>query len=395
MKLYYFILLQFLWMSGGLVFFEGYSSIFLILYLLSSFYFFSKKSALNLGYNYGIWIVLLCWVLFCDFIVNSYPEDNIFVSILILPLSTLFVVSKLDFNDFRIHLLKVTNWLMGVSLIVHLFHNLGLIPASYISLGKVSGKMSLYFFNTEWGSYETFLGTVYRFSSIYWEVGQLQIVLIYLLVLYTDWILTLVKSRKYKDLIKKFSIIVFSIIMTGSTTGYLTFMYYLLLIVLYSTSKKQIKYLPIYSLFFIGVSFLVFNSSAIQEKLDQKESTATNTSYAIRLNNTIGCYNITMANPLFGLGSSSKELKRELMLNDSLTSSTGWLRTSASYGVPILFFLLYFMYKGLRRMKLGVPSLCLLVVLIISQMNEYYTFFPYLFLYIFKFKSYSKPYYLR
>lgn len=183
--------------------------------------------------------------------------------------------------------------------------------------------------------------------------------------------------------------------MTGSTTGYLTFMYYLLLIVLYSTSKKQIKYLPIYSLFFIGVSFLVFNSSAIQEKLEQKDSTATNTSYAIRLNNTIGCYNITMANPLFGLGSSSKELKRELMLNDSLTSSTGWLRTSASYGIPILFFLLYFMYKGLRRMKLGVPSVCLLVVLIISQMNEYYTFFPYLFLYIFKFKSYSKPNYLR
>ena len=102
-----------------------------------------------------------------------------------------------------------------------------------------------------------------------------------------------------------------------------------------------------------------------------------------------------MANPLFGLGSSSKELKRELMLNDSLTSSTGWLRTSASYGIPILFFLLYFMYKGLRRMKLGVPSVCLLVVLIISQMNEYYTFFPYLFLYIFKFKSYSKPNYLR
>lgn len=379
-----------LWISGGLVFFEGYSSVFIFLYLFSSLYFFSKKRTVNNRFNFSIWTFLFIWVLICDFVITPYPQDYLFVSIILLPLATLFVISKLDFYDFRCNLLKVTNWLMGVSLIVHLLHSFDIIPANNINLGKVSGVMSLYFFHTEWGTFDTFLCPIYRFSSIYWEVGQLQIVLIFVLVLYTDIIISCLKFRRFKYLFRKFGLIVFSIIMTASTTGYLTFLFYFLLVLLYSTSKKQIKYLPIYFVLFVGVFYALYNSSVVQDKIEQKESSATNTSYAIRLNNTIGCYNITKEHPFWGLGSSSKELKFELIKNDSLTSSTGWLRTTASYGIPMLVFLLFFMYKGIGRMKLGVPPICLLTVLVISQMNEYYTFFPYVFMYIFKFRTYKK-----
>lgn len=127
MKLYYFVLLQMLWISGGLVFFEGYSSVFIFLYLFSSLYFFSKKRTVNDRFNYSIWTFLFIWVLICDFVITPYPQDYLFVSIILLPLATLFVISKLDFYDFRCNLLKVTNWLMGVSLIVHLLHSFDII----------------------------------------------------------------------------------------------------------------------------------------------------------------------------------------------------------------------------------------------------------------------------
>lgn len=41
-------------------------------------------------------------------------------------------------------------------------------------------------------------------------------------------------------------------------------------------------------------------------------------------------------------------------------------------------------------MNLGIPSLAILGVLLFSQANEYATFFPYIFIYIFKFRDYKK-----
>ena len=60
---------------------------------------------------------------------------------------------------------------------------------------------------------------IYRLSSIYWEPGQLQIVIFFVLMLFADELADLTKVR---DNLRKFSPMLVALFFTLSTTAYLT-----------------------------------------------------------------------------------------------------------------------------------------------------------------------------
>ena len=243
--------------------------------------------------------------------------------------------------------------------------------------------MCFYFFNVAWG------GETSRLSSIYWEPGQFQIIILFTLCLFVDELRCI---SKFKYLLKKFGILFLALLMTISTTGYLAFAILILSVFFYSQVEKKKNILTYLFCIVCGLffAFLLWNSSIVQDKLEQRNEISERTSYAIRMADNIACINITLSSPYYGYGIDTKSLKSQLFMNGSETSSNGWLYTSACLGVPYLLFLLICIYKRVKDMNPGIPIILVVIVLFVSQCNEYATFFPIMYMYIFKFKHYKK-----
>ena len=125
---------------------------------------------------------LMLWTLISTIVVNSFA-DFFFLSYESIPLGGIIALYSFDFYKVRDCLLRVLSGIMVVSIIVHIGYNLEIIPAEMIEGEEKEIAMSLYFFNVDWGHFD-FLPLT-RFSSIYWEPGQCQIVIMYVLVLFS------------------------------------------------------------------------------------------------------------------------------------------------------------------------------------------------------------------
>ena len=180
--------------------------------------------------------------------------------------------------------------------------------------------------------------------------------------------------------------------MTISTTGYMAFALLMIGVFFYSKAKKKKNLLAYLMTGIVGliIALALWNSDTVQDKLNQRNDVSERTSYAIRMSDNLACLNITLSSPIYGYGIDTKSIKRQLIINESETSSNGWLYTSACLGIPYLLFLLICIYKRLRDMNLGIPVVVIWAVLVLSQCNEYATFFPITYMYIFKFANYKR-----
>lgn len=211
----------------------------------------------------------------------------------------------------------------------------------------------------------------------------------YVLLLFTDDIKE--NLLKYKYILSKYGILILALILTQSSTGYLVFMLYFSCLLLFNDTIKKKKYLkPIFVLLTVLFTFLMFNSSVVQDKIDQRNEKSEDTSYAIRVRDNVVCYEIATENPLFGCGLGSRFLEFQLSKRGSRTSSNGWLLTGAQVGFPYLLFIFFCMFKRIKQMNLEIPTLLLLLTLVLSQCNEAFTYFPYIWIYVFKFKTYKR-----
>lgn len=384
----YFICIQLLLLSGGLVYFIEYSRITVILWLISCFFYYIKYKqpyyTKTFFSNIKIYAFIAFWSLFSTYVVNGgNVQNNILFTNLLIALGSVLFMSSIGFGLFRQRLLKIATLLFSLSLVVHILHVIKILPATPIDFGGVSYMMSLFFFHTEWGSISTPLGEIYRFSSIFWEVGQAQIVIIFILVLYIDDICDNIRDKRY--LLKKYGVLLLSLLMTGSTTGYLV-LCMLIGSLLFLPKNKQLSAQNglFIALFSVLMVFGLLSSSIVGDKFQDD-----NSSYAIRTQDNLVAIEATLLNPVFGLGCETK-LKQDVLLSKgTITNSNGWLNASCSLGVTYVLFLIFVMYKKLKKMFPALRVIFLLAALIVSQCNEYFIHFPYLFLYIFSFKDYK------
>jgi O-antigen ligase len=236
-----------------------------------------------------------------------------------------------------------------------------------------------------WGIIDTPIGGIYKLASIFWEPGQFQIVLIYILCLFIDDILKHISSFKY--LISNYSLFVVCLLLTGSTTAYLTLGFLLTgILVVGVRVKRSYKILLIILGMLISVG--LFNSSIVQDKFAQKDSAEDN-SYNTRLLDNLAALNITLENPIFGAGVCSQKKLNYYLKTDREESSNGWLSTSASFGIPFLLIMLYLMFSNLRVIYGNKIAIVVFITLVFSQAAEAVIYFPYMWLYIFKWKRIS------
>lgn len=138
-------------------------------------------------YNIRLMLFIVFWFLACSYVFHSSPTDNALFSIIFFAFGSAFFNSVIGWNVFRNRLLHCANVILGISLVVHFLHSFGIIGASpyYFRTGE-DYVMSLLIFHTEWGEISTPIGSIYRFSSVFWEAGQAQIVVFFILMLFTD-----------------------------------------------------------------------------------------------------------------------------------------------------------------------------------------------------------------
>lgn len=391
-KFLYLLCFEFLLFSGGLVTSVDHASLCMITWALTSFLYYyayrKTKNAIWAG-NIKIYALIISWIFVATFVINDQNADLSITAPIFYAIGVVFICSVETFENFRTALLKCANFLLLISIVVHLGHSFGVVPANNVLLGGSPTTMSLYLFHTEWDAGSVSSLGIYRFSSIYWEPGQAQIVIMFVLLLFTDDIKE--KLLNFKYILSKYGILILALVLTQSTAGYLVFMLYFSIILLLNSTIKKKKYLkPIFGILAVLFAFLMFNSSVIQDKFDQRNEKSEDTSYAIRMRDNIVCYEIASENPFFGCGLGSRYLEFQLSSRGSRTSSNGWLLTGAQVGFPYLIFILFFMLKRIKQMNLKIPAILLLLILVLSQCNEAFTYFPYIWIYVFKFKTYKR-----
>ena len=390
-RLLYFICFQLICLSGSVFYYIQYPMFGIMLWVVSCFVYWSKHKnvAEIMRENFALFSFWIIWILLCSFIIHSSPKDNEVWTVCLFPLGSMLLCSSVGFNKFRMVLYDVAKWVFGISLIVHILHSIGILGVSYMSFNNAASvAMTFYVFHTEWGTIATPFGDVYRYSSIFWEAGQCQIVLFFILLLFTDDLKNRLLDFRY--LLKKYGIFFLAFLFTGSTTGYLVLMIYICILILYSRTAKKYKGLYPFFIFFAAVIvFVIYNSPVVQDKLAQSSDSSEQTSYAIRMIDNMACLKAAWENKLFGLGYNTPALYSVLSKYGSVTSANGFLRAGAAFGIYFVLFLWFVMWRMVKRMNLGVPGIMLAACLIFSQSNEYYIAFPYMFMYYFKFKDYE------
>lgn len=381
-KIEYISVIAFLLSSGSVVLLDIKYT---IIYLLISFFLFIKTGGFkkpNIKDVISL-VIMSFWVYFTTNIIYT-PVDNYYLLYIIYPFANYFFISSISFGIFKKILYKIIVYLLVISIAVHFLYFFSLISAEIYDTKTIA----LGLFNVHNGDapFSTPFGPYYRFSSIYWEPGQLGCVLLFVLVLYTNEIIEGLSNPVL--LIKKYGVIILSIILSCSTTTYLCFMLYIISIVLYHKNNNHFlsKILPV--LFIIPISYYILSSEVVSGKFDQRNEVK-DTSYSIRMQDNIVCLNLTIENPFLGKGINTKEQNRYFFKYDNRTSSNGWLFASASFGIIYLLFQISLMLNGIKRMNFNINALILLLILIFQQCNEAAIYLPYVYMYIFHFKNYD------
>lgn len=386
--LLYLFCAEILFFSGGLRFIEHVKLI-QIIWLLTCMLLYFRLRCESHAWRENLLTecFFVLWIVSSTMLFNA-KGDNTFVNYIIYPLGMIFVISFLDFTIFREYLLKIAKWLFFVSIIVHLGFNLGIFSETSYIINDIERHFSFYFFNVKWDEEATLGNSSFtRFNSIYWEPGQCQIVLFYVLVLFSDKISENIFNLKY--LIKKFGVLIIGILLTGSTMGYLMFALYFSGIIFMKSHNKKNWVMIVMSFLAFALFFAIFNSSIVQDKITEDETGQNSNSMMIRMADNLACLTVATENPVLGMGINSPGLQERLFSEGDITSSNGWLYTAAQLGFVYLLVLLVKIYCNLKRMNFGVTPIIPLAVLVISQSNEAVTFFPYMWLYVFSFGNYE------
>lgn len=367
--------------SGGIRFY-GFLIHYAVYIATAFLLFFLRRPNLSQS-SYRVIGTILVFVLINQFVLQTNMISFDFIRIIIYGIGSFFIISSVNFYSFREKLLVFLSLILIPSIIVQILYMMSLIPSYPFEIGDRVFYMSLGIFNVEWGNVDT------RMSSIYWEPGQCQLVIVLIMSLFFD---ELINIKDFFYFIKKYGILFVALLMTNSTMGYLC-LGAILMIILMSNMKGQNN--KVILLFYLSIallfSYAIWGSEVVQSKIEQREEVNEMTSYAIRASDNLALFNITMDSPLLGVGMGTEQFENLSEKYDNYTSSNGWLMISATCGIPFLLFYLVNIFSKIKMMDNRVNPFLILSLIVLTQANEWGFFFPILFLYMFRFDNYDKP----
>lgn len=362
-----------------------------ILFLLSSFFLFYQRNkrgqthSFHVKRNLMISGGLTLWVLSNVFLFNTDVVDMSYVIVVTYAISMMFIISSYDFYDFREKVRKILCIILTVSIIIQILRDLGvLMPKSMTTLNGEEFNFCLGLINTDWG----YMFGVHKLSSIYGEPGQLQIVILFVLCLFID---ELLKIDRWKTNIKKFSVFLLGLIMTFSTMAYLMIAILVAIICIKSNVLQKNKYLfPIFAFISACAFYAIIQSPIVQNKIKGVDYDGNqNLSFEVRMADNLALLEMTTENPIVGVGVESETFAKMKFTLGSKTDSNGWLRASAQLGIPYVLTLFLLIYAGIKKMKFGLNVFYVMLLLIATQCNEPYYFCPYIYMFIYSYRTFK------
>lgn len=332
----------------------------------------------------GLAFIISAWLLLSDFIGNGISTRA--VGATVVPLSTYILTSVSDFTVLREKLRRILTWICAGTLITYV-----IFMTTGIGLTSANGIAAQLFVVFRIWELE-------RPCAIYQEPGQFQIIIFFILLLFTDELVRINLSRMHYY-VRKFGIIIAALLVAQSSMGYICLMVYVMLLFTFNKSMKRNFF--VYALIFsagIAAAFFLWQSDTIQHKIDPRNFLNRRSSLAERVNDAITLYRMSFISPLTGLGGRSPDYYRYGAMYGGFPHAdgvNGWLNVAVCYGWPFFFLIVISMILGMKRMKPGVPPILLFTVLLLSQADETNAIHYALFLYVFPFNSYDRQEELR
>lgn len=373
------VIIEFIVCSGSIRFQCASPKVSMMVFLVTCFLFFVFKRGtkkINFIFNFKIISIITLWVFINTHILHLDKIDNSYLDYIFYLNGSGLAVTVFDFENFRFKLLKYLAYLSFISIIVQVWHDYFGLGSTFVNIpGNDGWAMSLYFFNTEWGEN--------RLASIFWEPGQYQIVLIFVMGLFYKEMLDPFTLKPY---LKHLLILTIALIMTISTSGYIAFGILISGAIVNSAyGRKHIYLLPLLSFLAFSIFLLLWNSDAVQKKIAQGEVNEEN-SFNIRMADNLALLTMVGNKPVFGYGAGTKSAEDAKNKFGSISQSNGWLRSAAENGTPYVLYILVLIYSSIkRRVHIASAALFLLFAFILSQSGEGNTYFPYTYMYVFKY----------
>lgn len=336
-----------------------------IFFIFSFFLFIKRRVKIIVNHSYIYSLIFSLSILCNKFLFNPDTMNNKWMGYLIGCIGAYFFFSSIKLDVFRKAYLRVITVITFISIIAFLLDisHIGDPFIEYRMINDTSFRMIFEIFVTGW------LAPNYRMSSIWHEPGACQIFLNTAFILYMPYITNHLLSKYDKICL---IIIVLGLLCTQSTTGYMIFAIIAFFLVksFFSKLPKILSHfiLPIV----IGIGIL--SSSIIEDKFSQDIDE--DTSLGVRQRDNYACLYMSIDRPLTGYGFGSKDYINMSFQQDNLTSSNGILATSASLGIWWLLLYLFFLYKGCKKQKTGMPIWITVLLVVLMQSNENYIEYP-------------------
>ena len=347
----------------------------MILFLFISIYHKWKCRGIKKNQSRPLLFILLSLIVITTIIHGT--SGNTIIALFINIIGAYATISSYSLNKFKRIYLNVTFFLCLTSIFIYIGSHAYLLPISQCKMENVTIMYS-FFHTIGWN------GMLFnRIAGIFTVPGAYQFCLNFALVLFLEDIKTL---HLKKNEIYKIGTIIFTIILCGSTIGYLV----LITIIIYTISRLKIKYkaisLPLIALIaFWGIKGLVLSDN-ISGKFSQEGE---GSSLMMRQADNIALLQMISDSPILGNGIKSNIYNKKSEKYGNNTSSNGVLAAIASIGIGWLIFYIIYCYKASKKMYRDVSPIIIIGITLLIQTNENFSFMPFIFIFLFQFNSYE------
>ena len=363
--------------SGSVYFFRLHVAATLLITLLFSVYFYIIYPSPSNRKSFFFVLLYITYISINFILFNNISRVNRVIPYLVFGISSYFILSKLTLEIIAKRLLQVVGVLSFISIIVYVFYYIGIFSAVTMTSSYTDYMVCLYHC-VGWA--EPFD----RLAGIYWEPGAYQIVLNITLFINIAYYSQFRRLFSKKTSFYTLSVIS-AIILTQSTTGYITFFIILLWAMIkykYFIIKGNLLVLVFTFSILSVIGTLLYTSDAIQTKIAQSESSG-RSSYTVRLADNLGLIQMISERPLFGWSVGSTSFEERAFSLDNETSSNGDLYFMAIFGVPFYLFIIRRCYYHTKYM--GWPPMLSVFFFIFFNIAECFLYYPLVFLFLIDF----------
>lgn len=334
-----------------------------------------KCRTANTNHSRSLLFILL--ILITITTIEHGSSGNTIITLFVNIVASYATISSYSLNRFKRIYLNIIFFLCITSIFIYIGSHAHILPISLYKAEHVSIMYS-FFHTIGWN------GMLFnRIAGIFTEPGAFQFCLNIALVLFLEEIRNL-SLKKHE--VFKIGIIVLTIILCGSTVGYLV----LIAIIIYIITRLKIRNKPISLLFIILIAFWGIKGLVSSENIYGKfNQDGEGSSLIMRQADNIALLQMISDSPIIGNGINSDTYNSKSEEYGNNTSSNGVLAAIASIGIGWLILYIIYCYKASKKIYNEVSPWIIICITLLIQTNENFSFMPFIYIFLYQFNSYE------